>query len=98
MLCLPSLILSDTSVVARMPRLYGFNRKETDLLPIACDQDAISSTQPVIVEKPDQLNRGISLGNGAGNRRRAIDVEWFIPEFERHDYGEDLWKLERRKT
>lgn len=98
MLRLSGPVLSNTRVVARMTRLYGFDRQEADLLPIASDQNSVTSPKSVVVEQPYQFDRSISFGNGASDRRRAVDIERFLPELERHDDREDLRGLRRGIT
>lgn len=95
MLCLSGPVLSNTRVVSRMTRLYGFDRQEADLLSIASDQNSVTSPKSVVVEQPYQFDRSISFGNGASDRRRAVDIERFLPELERHDDRKNLRGLRR---
>lgn len=72
-----------------MTRLHGFDRYYADTLSTGSYQNSVPGAQAMLVEQPNDFDRGIALSYGAGDCSRTVDVEGFLPEFEWHDDREN---------
>lgn len=84
-------VLSETGVIAAMPRFDSVNSQNAELLAVSRYHHAVARAQvllrliQIIVYHPSNGDRLVALRNGACSRNSFVEIHFFIAEREGRD-------------